>query len=126
MAKFNPDFWETTISQKRWNTFANEDNPYYEDPAEIDQRQVDATHASALGSQLHTILEENLTPKQREVVALHFFANLNQRQIAEKLGISQQAVSEHLYGKTRGGRKVGGALRKLRKACEQRGVRWPP
>jgi len=40
---------------------------------------------------------------------------LNQRQIAEELGIAQQSVSVHLYGKTRAGRSVGGALRKLRK-----------
>ena len=65
-----------------------------------------------------------LTPRQREVIALYFFEGLNQREIAEKLDISQQSVSEHLYGKERKRRAVGGALRKLRKACVKRGVQW--
>ncbi len=57
------------------------------------------------------------------MVLLYFIEELNQRQIAERLGITQQSVSEHLYGKVRNGHPVGGALRKLRKACAQRGVR---
>ena len=67
---------------------------------------------------------EVLTERQREVVTLYFFGELNQRQIAVQLGVSQQAVSEHLYGKMRNGRAVSGALRKLRKACAKRGVQW--
>ena len=106
MSKFNPDFWEITISQKGWDSFAIEDNPHYEDPAETDRRVVDTAHASALGPQLHAILGEVLTQKQKEVVSLHYFDNLNQRQIAERLGISQQVVSEHLYGKTLGRSQV--------------------
>lgn len=60
--------------------------------------------------------------RQREVVLLYFIEELNQRQIAERLGIAQQSVSEHLYGKIRNGRAVGGALRKLRKACATQGL----
>jgi DNA-directed RNA polymerase specialized sigma24 family protein len=67
-----------------------------------------------------------LTDRQLAVVRLHFLAGLNQREIAARLGVSQQAVSEHLYGKVRNGRAVGGALRKLRKACAKAGVRWDP
>ena len=69
------------------------------------------------------LVRELLTDKQREVVLLYFFEELNQRQIAERLGISQQSVSEHLYGKMRNGRAVGGALRKLRRACAEQGIR---
>ena len=50
---------------------------------------------------------------------------MNQREIAEQLDVSQLAVSEHLYGKRRNGKVVGGALRKLRKVCAQRGIEWP-
>lgn len=35
------------------------------------------------------------------------------------LGISQPTVSQHLTGKLRGGRKVGGALQKLRKGLKR-------
>jgi RNA polymerase sigma factor (sigma-70 family) len=69
-------------------------------------------------------MNEVLTSRQREVIRLYFFEGLNQREIAQKLGISQQSVSEHLYGKKRKGRALGGALRKLRKVCIKRGVRW--
>jgi predicted transcriptional regulator len=58
------------------------------------------------------------------VVELYFLRGLNQRAIATLLGITQQAVSEHLSGKMRTGVSVGGALRKLHKACATRGVRW--
>lgn len=124
MAKFNPDFWEVTISQKGWDAFANEDSPYFEGPEACEQRHADAACAQALRPQLREILAQELTPKQREVVVLYFCGKLNQRQIAERLGISQQSVSEHLYGKVRGGRTVGGALRKLRRVCAERGVVW--
>jgi len=53
-----------------------------------------------------------------------FPGGLNQRQVGEKLGICRQPISEHLYGKIRNGRAVGGALRKLREECATRGVRW--
>jgi hypothetical protein len=49
---------------------------------------------------------------------------LNQTAIAALLGISQQSVHEHLYGKLRGDASVGGAIRKLRKACSHRGIAW--
>jgi predicted DNA-binding protein YlxM (UPF0122 family) len=69
-------------------------------------------------------MDKVLSPRQHEIIELYFFNGLNQREIAEKLDISQQSVSEHLYGKIRNGRAVGGALRKLRKACIKQGVRW--
>ena len=70
-------------------------------------------------------MNEVLTDRQREVVELYYFAQLNQRQIAEHLDITQQTVSEHLYGKVRDGRAVVGAIRKLRKACAERGLTFP-
>ena len=40
--------------------------------------------------------QELLTERQREVVDMYFRENLQQQQIAEKLGISQQAVGDSL------------------------------
>ncbi len=57
-----------------------------------------------------------LTGKQREAVELHFFEGLSQSEIARRLGVSQQVVEKRLHGATRGGRRVGGALAKLRVA----------
>jgi RNA polymerase sigma factor (sigma-70 family) len=124
MTKFNPDFWEVTISHESWERFSTEDGLTYEPPGEAEQRHEREARAKALGPELRDILDRALTPRQREVVQMYFFEGLNQRQIAERLGITQQSVGEHLYGKVRGGHTVGGAIRKLRKACRQRGVHW--
>ncbi len=47
---------------------------------------------------------------------LYNFEELNQRQIAERLDISQQSVREHL-GNIRKGRPVGRAIGRIRRAC---------
>jgi RNA polymerase sigma factor (sigma-70 family) len=124
VSKFNPDFWEVTISEESWEQFSSEDHLYYEEPGEAERRRARSQRAEALWPEVRAIIQEVLTPRQREVVALYFLGGTNQRQIAGKLGISQQSVSEHLYGRMRNGHAVGGALRKLRKACAKHGVRW--
>jgi RNA polymerase sigma factor (sigma-70 family) len=124
MSRFNPDFWEVTVSRETWRRFSTEDHLYYESPGEAESRRRLAERAAAVWPEIRRLMEEALTSRQREVVDLYFLQGLNQRQIAERLGISQQSVSEHLYGKVRSGRAVGGALRKLRRACAKRGVRW--
>ena len=124
MARFNPDFWEVTVSEETWENFSSEDHLYHEEPGEAQRRQAAADRARSLWAEVRSAIDEVLTERQREVVRLYFLDGLNQRQVAEKLGISQQAVSEHLYGKMRNGRAVGGALRKLRRTCAKRGLRW--
>jgi len=124
VSAFNPDFWEVTISEESWERFSSEDHLYYEQSGEAERRRARAERAEALWPEVRAIIQEVLTPRQREVLTLYFLQELNQRQIAESLGISQQSVSEHLYGKMRNGRAVGGALRKLRRACAKHGVRW--
>ena len=125
-SKFNPDFWEVTLSDAGWRRFTTQDHPYFESDEDLDDRHARDEHARAMRRELETVIAEVLTDRQREVVELYFFAEMNQRQIGEQLGISQQAVSEHLYGKQRGGKAVGGALRKLRKVCAVKGLAWPP
>jgi DNA-directed RNA polymerase specialized sigma subunit len=69
---------------------------------------------------LHTAVrdavENVLTDKQREVVEAYFFEGLSQGEIARRLGVTQQVVQKRIFGDPRGGRAVGGALRKLREA----------
>lgn len=55
-----------------------------------------------------------LTDKQREAVELHFFEGLSQSEIARRLGVSQQVIDKRLHGATRDGRRIGGALARLR------------
>ena len=124
MAKFNPDFWEVTISQESWRQFSAEDRLHHRAPGETDRQAAHARRAKAFMPQIRELIDETLTDRQRDVMTLYYFEQLNQRQIAERLGITQQSVSEHLYGKVRNGRAVGGALRKLRKACAKRGLHF--
>ena len=124
MTKFNPDFWEVTISQESWRQFSTKDHLFYEEPDEGDERGRRTAQVQSVWPKVGALLDEVLTRRQRDVVRLYFFERLNQRQIAEQLGVSQQAVSEHLYGKARNGRAVGGAIRKLRKECAKRGIQW--
>jgi len=124
MVRFNPDFWEVTISHESWEKFSEEDALGYEPAGEAERRRSREASALSRGPELLAILCDVLTPRQREVVLMYFYEGANQRQIAERLGVTQQSVSEHLYGKVRSGRAVGGAIRKLRKACSERGLRW--
>jgi len=124
MSKFNPDFWETTLEAESWDRFSTQGGLWHEDPSDAEQRWRLPERVAALWPHIRAIMAKVLTDRQSGIVYLYFFADLNQRQISERLGISQQAVSEHLYGKMRNGRAVGGALRKLRKACAKQGVRW--
>ena len=124
MSRFNPDFWEVTLAADRLDRIAEKDALWYESPEDGRQRQCRHGRTRAVWPQVRTLIDQVLTPRQRQIVLLFFFEELNQRQIAERLGISQQAVSEHLYGKTRQGRTEGGALRKLRKACARQGIQW--
>jgi len=57
-----------------------------------------------------------LTDKQREAVEMFFFEGLSQSEIARRLGVSQQVIQKRLYGATRDGAVVGGAVAKLREA----------
>jgi RNA polymerase sigma factor (sigma-70 family) len=68
----------------------------------------------ALRDAVRAAVSGALTDKQRAVVEACFFEGLSQGEVARRLGISQQVVSKTLHGAPRGGRLVGGALRKLR------------
>jgi DNA-directed RNA polymerase specialized sigma24 family protein len=70
------------------------------------------------------IVRTGLTDKQRRIVELYFYEGRTQVEIAATLGVSQQVVSRQLFGVIRHGRRIGGAVARLRKICEERG--WDP
>jgi RNA polymerase sigma factor (sigma-70 family) len=87
--------------------------------------------AAAVRDELLDLLRElvatKLTPRQREIVELSYVEGLTQAEIAERLGIRQQVVSKHLFGVVRDGKRIGGAIRRLRQLCEEHGIdpdRW--
>jgi DNA-directed RNA polymerase specialized sigma24 family protein len=65
---------------------------------------------------LRAAMAEWLTPRQREALELHYFEGLTERAAAERLGISQQVLHRSIHGVDRGGRRIGGALARLREA----------
>lgn len=80
----------------------------------------DALHAA-----LRHAIRHDLTDKQRQAVELFFFDGLTQDQIAQRLGIRQQVVHKRLYGALRSGRRVGGAIARLRRALSNAGYPSP-
>lgn len=84
-----------------------------------------ATPRDEVAATLRAVVAEALTPRQREIVEWHFFEGLSQGEIARRLGVTQQVVQKSLYGVTRDGRPVGGALRRLREALTPRLVASP-
>jgi RNA polymerase sigma-70 factor (ECF subfamily) len=71
---------------------------------------------------LRQAITRALTPRQREAVELHFLEGLSQSEIARRLGITQQVVHKRIYGVDRRGKRIGGALQKLRRALAQAGA----
>lgn len=65
---------------------------------------------------LRALIETTLTPRQRDIVSWHYFEGISQGDIARRLGVSQQVVQKALHGDSRDGRRVGGALQRLRAA----------
>ena len=126
MPGFNPDFWEVTFDHNSWKSLTVRDSIFYRDPSDIVRTEEKLKAAKKLKPKLYELIDDVLTPSQRRVVELYFFASLNQKQIAERINMSQQSVSECLNGKSRNGKKIGGAIRKLNKACLKAGIEWPP
>jgi RNA polymerase sigma factor (sigma-70 family) len=91
----------------------------------------DAEDGADLRSEMLDLLRElvatALTDRQRQIVDLYFTDGLSQAEIAAELGITQQVVSKQLFGVMRDGRRIGGAIRRLRVLCEEHGIdpeRW--
>lgn len=59
-----------------------------------------------------------LTGKQRQVVEMYFFEGLSQGEIGRQLGVTQQVVQKRLFGTPRDGRRIGGAISRLRTALQ--------
>lgn len=67
-------------------------------------------------ARVRALVAEALTPRQRAIVEWHYFEGISQGEIARRLGVTQQVVQKALHGDARGGRRVGGALQRLRLA----------
>ena len=124
MPRFNPDFWEIPVPPDFFDQFTTEDYFWYRAP---DDEYTEARYAKrqAVLEQIRQIIEKELTRRQTECVQLYFYKGKTQEEIGNILGISPRVVSQHLFGVTRNGKQVGGAINKIRKVCRKLGIEFP-
>jgi DNA-directed RNA polymerase specialized sigma24 family protein len=118
MPDYDPRFWELTFDPGDFDSLPGDllDAP----DVEVDPARAAARREALAG--IADIVRTGLTPKQRRLVELYFYEGRTQVEIAAELGISQQVVSRQLFGVVRDGRRIGGAIARLRKACAALGI----
>ena len=124
MPRFNPDFWEIPVPPDFFDQFSTEDYFWYRAP---DDERTEARRAKrqAVLEQVRQIIAKELTERQTECIHLYFYKGKTQEEIGNILGISRRVVSQHLFGVTRNGKQVGGAINKIRKVCRKLGIEFP-
>ena len=122
MAHFSPDFWEISFDSAKLMAFDSKSSLWYETDTERESRWMREDWQEQLIPRLMEIIENELTPKQRQALILYFFAQKTQEEIGRLMGIPHQVVSQHIYGIRRNGKKIGGAIAKIRKVCKKRGI----
>ena len=115
-----PRFWEVTVEREDLEQFCNEDSLWYESQEEREARYRREDRAHVLLEKIKRIVEMELTQRQREAIKLYFFQGKTQREIGQIMGISHRVVGQHLFGIHRNGRRIGGAIEKIRKICKAR------
>ncbi len=121
--KYNPDFWEIPVEHEALYRFSEEDGPWHETPEEMAYRARLSDYVKEMMPTIRTLMGKVLTERQHDIVHLYFFEQKTQHEVAELLGISVSSVSQHLFGKRREGKVVGGAIPKLRKELLRSGLR---
>jgi predicted transcriptional regulator len=95
---------------------------YNRDPDQIQRREKSVKKMINL---IKADVLPKLTERQRQTTLLYFNSRFKEEEIARILGISQPTVSQHLFGKKRKGKKVGGAIRKIRKIVRKNSSQCP-
>jgi len=125
MSTYDHSFWEISVDPKILESVLTEPSfleQLLSEPVDEKRSQEKRRIKSEAIDRIREIIEAKLTPRQRQIVGMYFYDGMTQQEISQALGINQQVVSKHLFGVLRNGRKVGGAVRKLRKSCEKLGI----
>ena len=115
MAEFNPDFWEISIDSRVLESVPADRALWFETDVDRERRYALKDFFQQVTPVVRQLIDSELTSRQREVVKLYYLHGKTQEDIAAMLDLSQSTVSRHLFGTVRDGRKVGGAVSKLRK-----------
>ena len=121
MSGFNADFWEIPTSSRYLENIPSERNLWFETEQDRERRYALQDFFRSVLPAINKLIDTRLTERQRAILRLYYFKGMTQVEIAETLDLTQSTVSRHLFGTTRGGKKVGGAIAKLRKTLEKNG-----
>ena len=121
MAQFNPDFWEIPTDAAVLDRTPASEGLWFDTEVDRQRRYAMQDFYEEVAPEVNAIIDAALTRRQWEVVRLYYHYGKTQEDIAEILNLTQSTVSRHLFGTVRGGKKVGGAIPKLRKAVEKTG-----
>jgi DNA-directed RNA polymerase specialized sigma24 family protein len=113
----NPSFWEVPVDPASLEGLPDDPGP----PSPSRSAAGERSRRDAVAV-LGELVRTGLTAKQQRLVELYFYEARTQQEIAEALGVSQQAVSRQLFGVLRKGRRVGGAIQRLRRLCAEQGI----
>ena len=106
---------EIFLDYSQWQNIAEDKLLGYEYNHRTRDRKEAATIQRIIIPCLKKIIVSGLTKRQKEVVTMYFLHDHTQVHVAHELGISQPTVNQHLSGKKRNGKKIGGSIRKIRK-----------
>ncbi len=119
MASYNPDFWEIPTEFATLDRVPASKALHYETEDDRERRYAMQTFYQEVLPSVDEFIENCLTRRQMEVVRLYYFYGKTQEDIAVILQLTQSTVSRHLFGTVRRGKKVGGAIPKLRKLIDK-------
>ena len=119
MSPFNPAFWEIQTDNATLERVPVEQALWHETETDQERRHALKDFFTEVSPVVNEFIEEKLTHRQREVVKLYYYYGKTQEDIAIILNLTQSTVSRHLFGTVRGGKKVGGAIPKLRKVVDK-------
>ena len=118
MSEGDPLYGAAHLGLEQWNNIPDGSrihSSYSHGQSDIEQKSA----YSKVISFLFKFMAEHLTARQVEVMRMyHFDYHLTQDAIAQVLDIAQTTVNQHINGKKRNGKHVGGAYQKIRReAC---------
>ena len=118
MANFNATFWEIPVDITALERIPASAALWYETEEDRERRSAFRDFFQSVSPVVHNLIDAKLTGRQREVVKLYYLYGKTQEDIAVILNLTQSTVSRHLFGTARDGKKVGGAIPKLKKAID--------
>ena len=119
---YNPEFWEVQLDPVDLDGYPTEAGLWHETRDEQYQRQrLEFGRRQAMAPVMQ-LISTALTARQREATLLYFLCDKTQEEVAEIMGISRRVVSQHIFGIWRNGKRVGGAIGKLKKVCRRSGI----